>query len=132
MAALPDGVPMRIALVACAAALATVTLHASQDQKKKSNKPTIVVTGCLDGTWLRVQKSDAFGGYVERYKLRGAKQVLKEMGTKYHRHRDRHRRFDPHGQHDCRRKENHDHHWRQGCANQSIRHRRSDAGSRIV
>jgi hypothetical protein len=77
---------MRIALVACAAVLSAVTLHASQDQKKKSHKPTIVVTGCLDGTWLRVQQSDAIGGYVERYKLRAAKQVLKEMGAKYHRH----------------------------------------------
>jgi hypothetical protein len=77
---------MRIALVACAAALTAVTLHASQDEKKKTNKTVIVVTGCVDGTWLRVQKSDTFGGYVERYKMRGPKQLLKEMEKKYHRH----------------------------------------------
>jgi hypothetical protein len=76
---------MRIAVIACAAVLIAAALHASQE-KKKSNKPVIVVTGCLDGTWLRVQKADPFGSYVERYKLRGAKQVLKEMGAKYHRH----------------------------------------------
>jgi hypothetical protein len=76
---------MRVALVACAAVLAAVTLHASRDQKK-SQKPVITVTGCVDGTWLRVQKSDAFGGYVERYKLRGAKQLLKEMEKQYRGH----------------------------------------------
>ena len=76
---------MRLALVAFAATLAVVTLHASQE-KKKNNKPVIVVSGCVDRTWLRVQKSDAIGGYVERYKLRGAKQLLKEMEKQYHGH----------------------------------------------
>ena len=55
---------MRIALVACAAVLSAVTLPASQDHKRKTDKPVIVVTGCVDGTWLHV-KSAGPGGYAE-------------------------------------------------------------------
>ena len=76
---------MRIALVACAAVLSAVTLPASQDHKRKTDKPVIVVTGCVDGTWLHV-KSAGPGGYAERYKLRGAKALMKEMEKQYRGH----------------------------------------------
>ena len=80
---------MRIAFFICAAFLAAGTIPAArQDPKKKADdKPVIVVTGCVEGSWLRVQQTDAVGSYRERYKLRGSKQMLKELASRYNRHR---------------------------------------------
>lgn len=78
---------MRTGLLICAAALAlTAGLHASQDKKKSDDKPVIVIEGCLDGSWIKVHKVDTSGTYAERYKLRGSKQLLKELARDYHGH----------------------------------------------
>ena len=45
----------------------------------------IVVTGCVDGSWLHVRKTDPVGSYSTRYKLRGAKQLMKELAA-HHNH----------------------------------------------
>jgi hypothetical protein len=76
---------MRTGLFICAAVLAAAAgLHASQDQKKSdADKPVITVTGCVDGSWLQVRKTDRVGTYTERYRLRGSKQVLKELAAQY-------------------------------------------------
>ena len=73
-------------LFLCLAILAAASSLAAQDEKKKNDKPVILVTGCLDGSWLRVQKSDTMGTYVERYRLHGTKTLLKEMASKYNGH----------------------------------------------
>jgi hypothetical protein len=54
----------------------------AQDRKKTDDKPVITVTGCVDGSWLQVKG----GSYTERYKLRGSKQVLKELASQYKGH----------------------------------------------
>lgn len=79
---------MRRALFVGAAVLATVaSLPASQDEKKTDDgKAVIVVTGCIDGSWLHVQKTDYVGTYATRYKLRGSKHVLKELVANHNKH----------------------------------------------
>jgi hypothetical protein len=73
---------MRSWLYLSAVLLATPGLHASQDRKKTDNRPVLTVTGCVDGSWLHVRG----GGYTERYKLRGSKQLLKEMSSTFKGH----------------------------------------------
>ena len=76
---------MRTVVFVFAAMLAAAaSLRATQDQKKDSaDKPMITVTGCVDGSWLRVQTTDTVGSYTERYKLRGSKQLMKELASEY-------------------------------------------------
>jgi hypothetical protein len=50
------------------------------------DKPLITVTGCVDGSWLQVRKADTAGSYSERYKLRGSKQMMKELASQYNKH----------------------------------------------
>jgi hypothetical protein len=76
---------MRIALAAFVAICAGASLHASQEPKK-NNKPVIVVNGCVDGSWLIVRQTDPSGTTVERYKLRGAKALMKEIEKQYRGH----------------------------------------------
>ena len=77
-------------LLLCAAVLAAASSLSAQDEKKmKNDKPVIVVTDCLEGSWLRVKASDVVGGeagYAERYRLHGTKTLLKEMASKYNGH----------------------------------------------
>ncbi len=71
---------MRTLHVICAALLATAaTLHAGQDQKKKDDKPVLVMTGCIEGAWIRVQPISGTKEYRDRYRLRGPKQLMKEL-----------------------------------------------------
>ena len=64
-----------MALFVGAAVLTLVAgVRASQDEKKTDDsKAVIAVTGCIDGSWLHVQKSDYAGSYATRYKLRGSR-----------------------------------------------------------
>ena len=79
---------MRRALFVGAVILAGVaSLRAAQDEKKTDDgKAVIVVTGCIDGSWLHVQKTDYAGTYATRYKLRGSKHVLKELVGNHNKH----------------------------------------------
>lgn len=73
---------MQIGWFCCAALLAaSPLLH--QEKKPKSDKPVITVIGCVDGSWLQVRSVGPAGpsNYVERYRLVGSKQLLKEMST---------------------------------------------------
>jgi len=74
---------MRTWLFLCGAMLIAASgLSASQDKKKTDDRPILTVTGCVDGSWLHVKG----GGYTERYKLRGSKQLLKEMSATFKGH----------------------------------------------
>ena len=80
---------MRIASIALAITLAAaLTPDAAQDPKprKGDDKPVIVVTGCLDGAWLHVSRVDGTNRSSGRYKLRGSKQLLKELQKNYEGH----------------------------------------------
>jgi hypothetical protein len=78
---------MRTWFYLCAVLLAAAPgLHASQDRKKTDDRPILTITGCVDGSWLHVRKMDATGSYAERYKLRGSKQLLKEMSSAFKGH----------------------------------------------
>ena len=74
---------MQTGFFVCAIALAAAVTTAQEKTPKKDDKPVVVVTGCVDGSWLRVQRADHLGSYVERYRLRGSKQMLKEMEKEY-------------------------------------------------
>jgi hypothetical protein len=71
-------------LLICAAILAMTANPDGAQEKKKSadDRPILTVTGCVDGSWLHVKG----GSYTERYKLRGSKQMLKELASKYRGH----------------------------------------------
>jgi len=71
--------------IGIASALGGAMSVPAQD-KKKDDRPVIVVTGCVEGSWLRVHTVDTSGSYVQRYRLHGAKQLLKEMETDYKGH----------------------------------------------
>ena len=77
---------MRLGLLLCAAVSAAALLQAQEPKKKKEEKPTIVVTGCVDGSWLAVRGSDPIGSYATRYKLRGSKQLLTELRKEFEGH----------------------------------------------
>jgi hypothetical protein len=80
---------MRIGLFVCAALAACAFSSGAQDQPKKKSdgeKPVILVTGCVEGSWLRVKSADTIGSYTERYRLRGSKQLLKELAQQYNGH----------------------------------------------
>jgi len=73
-------------LLFCAAIAVAAVSAAAQDEKetkKDQEKPVIVVAGCLDGSWLRVEPGY---GNVERYRLHGTKTLLKEMAGKHNGH----------------------------------------------
>ena len=75
--------------LACAFVLAATIASLAQQEpkpKKSDDKPIIVVTGCLDGTWLHVSHVDGTNRSTGRYKLRGSKQLLKELQKKYEGH----------------------------------------------
>jgi hypothetical protein len=80
---------MRSRLLVCAAVLASVPLLAAPQEPKKDDKnnSTITVTGCVDGSYLRVHEVDTVGSYTERYRLAASKQLLKEMRAKQQGHR---------------------------------------------
>jgi hypothetical protein len=80
---------MRTAHLTCAMVLAAaLAAHAAQPTKAKQtdDKATIVVTGCIDGSWLRVSHVDGTNIQATRYKLRGSKQLVKELEKKYSGH----------------------------------------------
>jgi hypothetical protein len=74
---------MRTWLILCGVTLAVASgPQEIQDKKKSDNRPILTVTGCVDGSWLHVKG----GSYTERYKLRGSKQLLKEMSSTFKGH----------------------------------------------
>ena len=77
---------MRVGLLICAALLASAADSRAHQEKKKSDKPVITVTGCVDGSWLQVRSADPVGSYSERYRLIGSKQLLKEIAAQYKGH----------------------------------------------
>jgi hypothetical protein len=81
---MPGG-PVLATALTIAAAFAAAGITPSQERPKSDDKPVIVVTGCVDGSWLHVRKTDPVGSYTTRYKLRGAKQLMKELAA-HHNH----------------------------------------------
>jgi hypothetical protein len=79
---------MRVKLFACASILAAAAAltGAQEPPKKPTDDRTITVTGCVDKEYLHVKAVDRAGSYAERYKLRGSKQLVKEIAAKYDRH----------------------------------------------
>lgn len=79
---------MRVWLLIGAVMLASGADPRTTQERKKSDddKPVITVTGCVDGSWLRVSKADPSGSYTERYKLRGSKQMMKELAASFKGH----------------------------------------------
>jgi hypothetical protein len=72
---------MRLLCFLCAALLGAAPLVIQE--KKTSDKPLLTARGCVDGVWLQVRSLGAgsAGSYVERYRLVGSKQLLKEMAA---------------------------------------------------
>ena len=79
---------MRTGLFILAALLAAAeSPRADQERKKDPDKPIMTVTGCVDGSWLRVRSVDPLGSSTTtRYRLVGPKQLLKEIASQYKGH----------------------------------------------
>jgi hypothetical protein len=52
---------------------------AFQDQKKSRDARVMVVTGCVDGSWLKVRQTDPIGTHTDRFRLRGNKDLMKAL-----------------------------------------------------
>ena len=63
-----------------------VAVCSAQEPKKKIDDRMITVTGCVEKGYLNVRALDAVGSYAERYRLRGSKQMMKEMVETYNKH----------------------------------------------
>jgi hypothetical protein len=82
---------MRQLLVAVVMLASVAVLAASQEPKQsdKDNK-TITVTGCLDGTYLRVDDAVGVGTvttFSDRFRLAASKQLMKEIASKEQGHK---------------------------------------------
>src|SRR5262245_31557983 len=79
---------MRMKLLVCASIVAAAAaLPGAQDPPRKApDDRVITVTGCVDKGYLRVSATDSAGSYAERYRLRGSKQLLKEIAAKFDKH----------------------------------------------
>lgn len=77
---------MRVVPFVAVAVVASVSLTAQDQRKKDADKPLITVTGCIDRSYLDVRAVDAVGSYAERYRLRGPKDLLKEISSKHNHH----------------------------------------------
>jgi hypothetical protein len=80
---------MRTGLLVCAALLAASSAHlraAQNPRKGDPEKAVMTVTGCVDGSWLHVRSVDTSGSYVERYKLRGSRLLMKEISSQHRGH----------------------------------------------
>ena len=71
-----------------AVVLASLPVFAAAQEPKNSDKhnKTIIVTGCVEGGYLRVHESDRMGSYTERYRLHGPKQLMKELQRDHNDH----------------------------------------------
>jgi hypothetical protein len=80
---------MRAALYAgpvlwmCLAAIA-----GAQETNKKDTRREVVVTGCVEKTWLKVaQTIPAVGSYSDKYRLRGSKDLIHTLSHELNGHR---------------------------------------------
>ena len=76
--------PGRGFISALCVALAVAVCTAQEPQTKKTDDRMITVAGCVEKGYLHVRASDSFGSYAERYRLRGSKQLIKEIADKYY------------------------------------------------
>jgi hypothetical protein len=82
---------MRQLLVAAVMLASVAVLAASQEPKQsdKDNK-TITVTGCMEGTYLRVDDPVGVGTFTtfnDRFQLAASKQLMKEIARKEQGHK---------------------------------------------
>src|SRR3954453_14459696 len=60
----------------------------AQETNKKDTRREVVVTGCVEKTWLKVpQTIAAVGSYSDKYRLRGSKDLIKTLSHDLHGHR---------------------------------------------
>jgi len=80
---------MRSGLLFAAVVFASVSVLAASQEPKKSDKDdkTITVTGCVDGSILRVTEHDSVGTYNDRFRLAGSKQLMKEISKEQQGHK---------------------------------------------
>jgi hypothetical protein len=63
-------------LVFIVAAVASVS---AAQEKRQGDPRVLVVTGCVDRSWLKVLSVDPFATHVDRFRLRGSKDLLKTL-----------------------------------------------------
>ena len=79
---------MPLRMLTAAVVFAAIPVVAARQEPKKSARDdkTIVVTGCVEGGYLRVHESDPMGSYTERYRLHGPKQLMRELQREHNNH----------------------------------------------
>jgi hypothetical protein len=79
-------VPMWKPIVLTLVAAGSLAYGAGAQDRKHGDRRTIVVTGCVERSWLKVRKSDSDGTHVDRFKLRGSKDLIKALTGDHDRH----------------------------------------------
>lgn len=75
-------------LGALAIAFALAATVAAQDKGKSDSRREVVVTGCVERTWLKVRQSDMLDvNYADKYHLRGSKDLVKKISHDLDGHR---------------------------------------------
>jgi hypothetical protein len=77
---------VRLTAVTVLTVAASASGWAQEPKPKPSGNNLITVTGCIDRSYLDVREQDTSGSYVERYRLKGPKDLLKEISKKHNRH----------------------------------------------
>ena len=80
---------MRSGLLVTAVVLASVSVLASSQEPKKSDKDnkSITVTGCVEGSILRVTEHDSVGTFRDQFRLAGSKSLMKEISKELQGHK---------------------------------------------
>jgi hypothetical protein len=68
--------------------VASSAIAAAPQDEKMSHRDArpMVVTGCVDHSWLTVRQIDTSGKVVDRYRLRGNKDLMKSLTKDNNRH----------------------------------------------
>ena len=67
--------------------IVTAAVAVAAAQEKHEDPRVLIVTGCVDSTWLKVVTSDPIKTYTDKFRLRGSKDVLKVLTKDLNRHK---------------------------------------------
>jgi len=73
-------------IVAGAIIMTTAPAVTGQTGKKSDDRRVMVVTGCIERSWIKVHQTDPIGSHTDRFRLRGNKDLLKVLTRDYNGH----------------------------------------------
>ncbi|SRR5258707_9435020 len=67
--------------------IAAAVALASAQEKRKEDPRVLIVTGCVDGAWLKAVSTDPLGTHVDKFQLRGHKDLMQTLTRDLNGHR---------------------------------------------